>query len=109
MGTVKRSYQFVRTFIKKLLDEVMVMELKGKSHGLWVLAKLAVQLEGRLQQVGVLWVWHIWDTAGKVQTHSLIGILRGERSFKKHKDNTLIPAAQCDQQKTNQKIINTKI
>lgn len=57
------------------------MQLQGEPHGLRVLAKLAVQLEGRLQQVGVLWVRHVWDTAGQVQANPLVGILRGTGTF----------------------------
>lgn len=76
------SYQFVGALIKKLLDEVVVMELQGKSHGLWVLSKLAVQLEGCLQEVGVLWIRHIWDTAGEIQAHPLVGILGDKLIFK---------------------------
>lgn len=79
-----KTYQFVRALIKKLLDKVMVMELKGKSHGLWVLAKLAVQLECCLQQVGIFWVRHIRDTAGEIQAHPLVRILGITENILKH-------------------------
>lgn len=75
------SYQFVRALIKELFDEVVIMQLQGEPHGLRVLAKLAVQLERRLQQVGVLRVRHVGDAAGQVQAHPLVGILGGTGTF----------------------------
>ena len=67
---------------KYFLHQLFVVQLQSESHGQRELVELPEDSEGRLEQVCVLRLWDVGDTAGQVETHAVVGSL-AERQNKK--------------------------